>query len=136
MEKSNAVAILNSRKLIAEPGKFNLKVTSSTLFTREDGTVTKITNYAAMTPYQLEQAKALGKEDKWQEATNQSLSSSQRVGKDYEPAKGELVDVVVDYIKNKDGIDILAVVSVTGMKTTKATSINFDEVEVEEPALV
>lgn len=136
MEKDNAIKIFNSRKLITGPGKFNLKVTSTTPFQREDGTLVQITNYAAMTPYQLTEAKRLGKEGNWEEATQNSLSSSQRIGKDYLPAKGELVDVVVDHIINKEDIEILAVVGVTAMKTTKATSINFEDAEVEEESLV
>lgn len=137
MEKTNAIQILNSRKLITEPGKYNLKVTSVTPFNREE-TLVNITNYAAMTPYHLQQARALGAEDRWQEATNQALNSSQRIANDYLPSKGELVDVVVDEITNKDGIKILAVVSVTAMKTKTAASINFETIEQaeEQPSLV
>lgn len=137
MEKSNAIQILNSRKLIVEPGSFQLKVTSAVPHQRDNGDLVKITNYAAMTDYHLKQAKDLFKDEKFQEATNQALSSSQRIGKDYEPAKGEIVNVVVDRITNKDGIEILAVVSVTALKTSKAASVSFAEVEeIEEAPLV
>jgi hypothetical protein len=129
MEKDSALQILNSRKLISVPGKYTLKVTSATPFIREDNTVVNITNYAAMTPYQLQQARELFKAGDYQKATNQALSSSQRIANDYLPAKGEHVEVLVDEIVNKEGITILAVVSVTAIKTSKAGNVSFEEVE-------
>lgn len=131
MNKENAIQIFNSRKLITVPGKYNLKVTSTTPHQREDGTLVNIVNYAAMTPFHLGEARRLLKEEQFQEATNQAITSSQRIQNDYLPSKGELVDVVIDTITNKAGIEILAVVSVTPMKTSKATSVNFEEVEEE-----
>jgi len=139
MDKSSAIQILNSRKLITEPGSYQLKVTSSVPYQRPDGgDLVKITNYAAMSPYHLKQAQALFATGEFQEATNNAISSSQRVGRDYEPAKGEIVNVVIDLLPNKEGIDSLFVVSVTALKTSKAASINFAEVEetVEETPLV
>lgn len=135
MDKKSAIQILESRKLITQPGKYQLKVTSATPFQREDGTMVSITNYAAMTPYQLGEAKKLIKAEKFQEATNQSLSSSQRLANDYIPSKGEFVDVLVDEIVNKENITILAVVSVVAIKSTKATNVSFTEEVIEEPVL-
>jgi len=135
MDKESALKIFRSRKLITVPGLYLLKVTSTTPFRREDGTVVNITNYAAMTPYHLDQAKALAAKELWQEATNQALSSSQRINNDYLPAKGEFVNVLVETIKNKEDINILAIVSVTAIKASTASNVSFDseEVSIAEP---
>ncbi len=136
MEKSNAIQIINSRKLITEPGKFAVKVTGITPYTRPDTDIlTNIVNFAAMTPYQLGEAKRLLREGLFQEATNQNLTSSQRIGQDFQPDKGEIVNIVVDYIKTTSGENALLVVSVSEMKTKNTFSINLlDEDEMEDGA--
>ena len=104
LTEEEAIQILNSRSLITKPGKFQVKVTNVSPFEREDGTFVMIVSYAAMTQSQLNKAVELFKKSDYQEATNQKLSSTQRIGKDFMPSNGELVNVVVDYVPSKEGL--------------------------------
>lgn len=139
MTKESAVQILNSRKLIAKEGKFTVKVTSAAPFLREnkDGSTTPVTivNFAAMTPYQLGEAKKLFAAGDYQGATNLNMSASQLSGQ-FVPLKGEIVDVEVGTINNKDGVAILVVTSIIARQAEKAGSISFSlEEEGEEAAI-
>lgn len=134
MDKKSAVQILNSRKLVNKVGKFTLKVTSTNPFLRPDGTAVTIVNFAAMTAYQLGKAKELFAAGEYQEATNLNLSASQLSGR-YVPAKGEIVDVEITEIENKEGINILVVDTIVPRQAERATAISFsmdDEEEVVE----
>jgi len=138
MDRKSAAAILNSRKLVNKVGKFTLKVTSAQPFlrTNNDGSITPVTivNFAGMTSYQLQQATELFKAGKYQEATNLNLSASQLQGQ-YVPSKGEIVDVEIDTIKNKEGIDILVVGTIVARQAENAAKISgFDAEEVEATA--
>lgn len=163
MTAENAKQILSSRKLITEASKYYLKVTNSTPFDREvaggDSILTQIVNFNGMTDYQLKQAKQLFREGKYQEATNIALTSSRRIGMDFIPKKGDICEVIVDYVplrdfepwageevdptnpnedirfpqgrKNQQG---LLVVGVQAIPVTKANNVVFnldDETEVE-----
>lgn len=130
MEKSNAIQILNSRKLVTEPGSYQLRAVSVVPFDR-DGTLVNIVNFNAMTDYHLSQAKASLKAGEYQEATNFAISTSARVGRDFTPQKGQIVEVVFDHITNKDGIEALVVVGVNALATKKAAAISFDDVDEE-----
>lgn len=135
MDKKQAKQILTSRKLVATTGKFTVKCTNTNPFRREnkDGSFTDVTivNFAAMTPYQLEQAQELFKEGKFQEATNTNLSASQLPGQ-YIPAKGEIVDVEMDTIENKEGVSILVVGTIVPRKAEEARRISADAFSDEE----
>jgi hypothetical protein len=106
MTLENAIQILKSRKLITEPGKIQVKVTNVTPFDRTvaggDTILTNIVNFAAMTPYQFLEAKKLLKAGNYQEATNQNLTSSRRIGMDWTPKKGDMCEIVVDYVALRD----------------------------------
>lgn len=130
MEKLNSIQIIESRKLVATPGSYELKVTSVTPF--EDKF---IANFAAMTPYHLGEAKRLITEGEFQEATNQNISASLRPT-DYIPAKGEIVKVYLDNVTTKSGVTGLFVTSVSEVKarTTTKVSLGFDDVDAEIPA--
>lgn len=135
MEKENAIQILNSRKLLTKPGKFQVKVTNVTPWERpENGMLTNIVSYAAMTPYQLTQARVLMAEGYFQAATNQNLASSQRMGQDFTPRKGELVNIVVDYIATKadPNVKALLVVNCSPIEVESAINVNFTQ-DVESP---
>jgi len=131
MDRKSASQILNSRKLIHKVGKVTLKVTSVQPFQREDGTLTTIVNLNGMTAYQLEKAKEHFEAGEYQEATNLNLSSSQLAGR-YIPAKGEIVDVEVTEITNKEGINILVVDTIVPRQAEQAPSINMFTAEDEE----
>jgi len=128
MEKSNAIQILKSRTLIAKPGKYRVKTTSATSFYKDLGngiSQVAIANFDAMTSYHLEAAKTLFAQGDYQEACNQKLSASIR-SNDYNPSKGEIVDIVVDEVTTKNGITGLFIVSISPVKAETASKVNMD----------
>ena len=136
MEKSSAIQILNSRILVSEEGKYSAKVTNIVPYTREDGQEVNIIGLAAMNSYGLGQAKEKLAAGDFQGATNTNLSRSARVGQDYTPAKGEIVDFTVGYVETKDGSQALLVTSLTPMARIKAKSVklSLDEEVVDATA--
>lgn len=132
--KENAIQIINSRKLLPEPGKYTVKVTNVTPFQRPDSEILiNIVNYAAMTPWQLGEAKRLFKEGDYQECTNQNLSSSQRIGMDYTPMKGEIVDIVIDIVPTKNRPEgALLVIGVQPLRNKQASIIRFGLDDMED----
>lgn len=129
LDKKSAVQILNSRAVIAAPGKYTVKVTSTTPFIRE-GVATTIVNFAAMTAYQLSKAQEHFAAGEYDEACNLNMSASQLQGR-YVPSKGEVVDVEVTEITNKEDINILVVDSIVPRQATVAAraKFSFDEEE-------
>lgn len=123
--KENTKSIIKSRKLVPSVGNYVLKVTNSTPYTREDGTETHIVNFAAMTPYQVDVAKALYKNGDYTAATNQVLSASLLKGQ-YVPAKNERVKVFVDNITTKNGVTGLFIVGVSEIPLAEAKGVSFD----------
>lgn len=127
--KDSAIAIINSRKMIAREGYYEVKVTNEP--TPYDGKF--ICNLSAMTNFHLEEAKKLATEGKFQEATNQQLSASLRPT-DYIPSKGEIVKVYVAEVTTKNGVTGLFVTSLTELKATKAGKVSFSFDDIEIPA--
>ena len=123
--KENTKSIIKSRKLVPSVGNYVLKVTNSTPYTREDGTETHIVNFAAMTPYQVDVAKALYKNGDYTAATNQVLSASLLKGQ-FVPAKNERVKVFVDNITTKNGVTGLFIVGVSEIPLAEAKGVSFD----------
>jgi hypothetical protein len=124
ISKQDAVKILGSRLVLAEPGKFRVKVTTCGDFHNitEGGTVqVAIANFGAMTPYQIEQAKADIMAGKTNEALNHGLSLSIR-DKDYRPAKGEEVDITLGWVETKSGEKALLVTGLTPVATKFITT--------------
>lgn len=118
MNKQDAISILGSRTPIATPGKYRVKVTNCNPFSKtlpNGTTVVAIANFSAMTPYQMEQAKADLQAGEWNKALNHNLSLSIR-STDYNPSKGERVDIDVEYVETKDGEQALLVVGLTPVK--------------------
>lgn len=126
LDKKSAIQILNSRVLISTVGKFTVKVTGTQPFMREDGTAVTIINFAAMTQYQLGESKKAFAAGDYDAAANFNLSSSQLSGR-YVPAKGEIVDVEISEIENKQGVNILVVDSIVPRQAIKAARISFSD---------
>ena len=137
MEITQAVAlnILNSRSLITEAGKYRVKVTSASPFTREDGTQTTIVNFAAMTQFHAQKAIKAYKEGNYEDAVNGTSITASQLNGQYVPSKGETVDIMVEDFVNKDNINILVVSSIIPIKavTAKKFSLSLEEELVEEP---
>lgn len=126
-----------------------------------DSILTAIVNYAAMTPYQFKVTKQLLRiaieaekanvvtaiaiiggieaeytlEDIYQEASNQNLSSSQRIGQDFVPMKGEMVNVVLDIVKTENqpqGALLCVACQPLRTKSTNKVKISLEEEEENE----
>ena len=121
MELESIKAILGSRVQITEPGKFKVKVTSVSPY--EDR---NICNFNAMTPYHVAQTKADIASGDLDACKNHNLSSGQRMGKDFTPAKGDFVNIHVDYITTKDGEQALLVTGVEEIKAAATARLNVD----------
>lgn len=134
LSMNDARKIIRTREMITEPGKYQVKVTAATPYVREDGRSVVICNLAAMTPYHVAQAKQLFAEGNVQAATNQQLTASPRVGQDYCPQKGELVNINVGWVATKDGSNALLVQSISAIPLTQTRKVNlamFDDVAEE-----
>jgi hypothetical protein len=124
MDKSQALNILSKRDLITGEGKYRVKVTNCGDFSKELGNgqrVVAIANFSAHTPYQVEQAKGDLGEDKIADALNHNLNLSIRE-QDFRPAKGEIVDIIVEYVPTKSGEQALLVTSCSPIASSKATA--------------
>lgn len=136
MEKHEALSILKSRKAITEPGKYRVKCTNVNPFSKQLGNgqqVVAIANFNAMNPYQLEKAKEDLTAGNFNDACNHNLSLSIR-SKDYQPQKGEVVDVIIEEIETTSGEKALLITGCTGVKaTTSLASVDFSDFEDEAP---
>lgn len=128
LTEKTAAKIIQSRSLVTQPGSYELQVSNVTPFNDKF-----IVNYKAMTPYHVSEAKRLAKEDDFDAAANQNISSSQRAT-DYIPSKGEFVKVQMDYVTTKSGKTGLFVVAVSPTKAMAKGKISniFDEEFAEE----
>lgn len=136
VNKQLAKQILNSRIFVDTPGKYAVKVTNVTPYTREDGTPTHIVSVNAMTNYQRDQAIAALKLEDYDAATNTNMSGSV-LDRQYCPSKGEIVHMNVQEIINNDGIKILVVQSFSEIPVKAATKTNFDSFFTDEvPATI
>jgi hypothetical protein len=131
VDKQLAKQILNSRIFVDTPGKYAVKVTNVTPYTREDGTETHIVSVNAMTQYQKTQAIAALKVEDYDAATNTNMSGSV-LDRQYCPSKGEIVHMNVQEIVNNDGVRILVVQSFSEIPVKTATKTNFDDFFTDE----
>lgn len=139
MEKKQAIQILQSRAFISAPGRYVVKVSNCGDFHKElpNGQSTvAIANFGAMTPYQMGEAKAKLTAGDIAGALNHNLSLSIRAT-DYRPAKGERVNIDVDFVTTKDGEQALLVVGLTPISAKSSGKCDFSDFleEVEEGAV-
>lgn len=138
--EESCIQIINSRRIATEPGKYQVKVTNVTPYERPEeqgGLLTQINNYDLMTPYNLQEAKRLFNEGDYTGAASQKLSSSSRIGIDYCPMKGEIVEVVLDIIETKNRPEgALLVKAVQPLRTKVAASVKFNPKGTEETSLI
>lgn len=121
-------AIISKRQMIIETGvRYQLKVTGANPYVNKAGVPVMIINFAAMTAYHLAEAKKHIAAGDLVSAGNKVVTASPRIGKDYVPTKGEIVDVVFEEVVTKDGEIAIFPVSITPL--TKATKgfINLDD---------
>lgn len=127
LDKDAAKKILSSRVIVSEVGRnYPVRVTNVTFFEGKH-----IANFNAMNPYQYNEVKALLKEGKWDEACNKTLSAS-LLDRMYIPTKGEIVNIVLDYVTTKSGEQALLVRSVNPLPTATAAKAVFDFDDEEE----
>ena len=129
MTKERALQILNSRKLVNGPGKYQVKVTSVHPY---DGK--HIVNISAMNMYQAKLAKADYASGEFQKACNSNLSVSVFENQT-PPTKGSIIEVFIDSVQTKSGDVALLVTSWNELKVNTEI-VNFDftgeEVGTEE----
>ncbi len=142
MEIEQVKRIAKSRKVFAKPGKYNVKVLNSTPFQPEDADqpMRYIVNVSAMT---LVKQLALRRElkgltgDVDPTILNNNLSFNEFDAQNV-PAKGTRVTVHVDYVKNREGENVLAIVASEPIPFTAEVAANWDfeedEAEVEQSA--
>lgn len=118
--------ILSSRKLIEKPGKYQVKVSQVTEYTPEDGTPRSIINLQATTRYHVGVALEALKTGEYQKALNTNLTATvfynEGVASSYVPTNGEIVNVIVSEITNKNGEQILVVSSMHELPVINAKS--------------
>jgi hypothetical protein len=131
MQNSNAIAtgvqtvedlvkIIESRKLIAQPGAYDLKVTGVTAYNGNH-----IVNLSAMSNYHVEEARELASEGKFQESANKQFTINV-LPNGYLPAKGEIIKCYIDNVKTKSGVEGLFVTSHSELKSIAAGKVVFN----------
>lgn len=142
LSREEALRIIKSKasNTIQEPGSYRLKVTNDTksLEAQNNPKVTyeiasgysqlTIANFNAITPYQLQEALALVKEGRYDDAANKGLSAG-ITNKSHYPVKGERVMVEVDYVELKSGETALLVDEITKIAPSQAKSFSMEAIE-------
>lgn len=126
MTQEGILKILSSREQFTEPTKRRVRVTGVTRYTGEDGVTVYLTNYAAMAPDGVQKAMEHLELGEFQQAGNTNLVSRQRLT-DFIPAKGELVEIVVDWVPSRENPDVkkLRVVSVNPIAVSESAKTDF-----------
>lgn len=142
LTREECLRIISSKakNTIQNPGSYKLKTTNDThgleakanplvsYEIKEGFSQLTIANFNAITPFQLNEALALVKEGKFDEAANKGLSLG-ITNKSYYPTKGERVNVYVDNVELKSGESALFAVEVNEMPTEKAKSFSVADLE-------
>lgn len=129
IDKTMAVRILNSRKIVKSPGEIkSVKVINVTEWEGKH-----IVNFQAMADDQAKKALIDFKAGKLQEAVNSNLSTSVLEGQ-FLPAKGQYVDLTIGYVPNRDKTgEVLRVIGMSPIK--EASTDRFALKLEEEPSL-
>lgn len=124
--------IMAKRQLITQTGvRYALKVTGATPYVNKAGTPVMIINFAAMTQYHMDAAKTLIAQGELNKAGNQVVTASPRIGKDYIPTKGEIVDVVFDEVTTASGVTGLFPVSITPLAQATKGFVTLSEEDLK-----
>jgi hypothetical protein len=125
ISKEDFLRFTKNRKMIAKADKYALKVRSVNEYLHPTNGLIAIINFDAVTPYHVKQIKEHLSVDDFQSASNTVFTGSVRVGKDYVPTKGEIVNVEVVDGATKDGEAALFCGGVTPRPVAEATSVDF-----------
>ena len=105
--------ITSRRKDILVAGEeYQLKAVNIQPYTRKDGVKVMIVNFNGMTEYHTKEAKKYVEAGDFVKAGNQCVTYSARIGKDFIPEKGQIVNVVFEEGVTKEGEAALWVTSV------------------------
>lgn len=124
------VGLLNSRVLVKETGKkYQVTVRQISNWTDPEGRERLIVNLQAKTQYHHDMSLKLTKEGDYQKAINQHLTVTlfkQPNGgwNMYAPKSGEVVNIILGEIVNKQGEKMLTVTSMTEIANASATKTN------------
>lgn len=129
MTSERALQILERRAIISQPTKQRVAVyRSANVYKREsDGELVYIYNTPFMTPYHSEVAQQAFVDSDFELAAKQGISFNARVnGREYKPANGETVDLVIDLVwSEKHQTNILAVVNCTPVAIDAKPTVKF-----------
>jgi len=126
LDAATALRIIKSRKLITSPGKYTAVVINEPNH-HEDKV---IMNLKATTSPLVEQAKQDFRDGEFDKAANSNLSYSTFADTGYKPSQGEHVSIMVDYVPNREGKQILAIVSLNEIQSKSADKVSLgDEFE-------
>jgi hypothetical protein len=113
------VRLVQSRKMISQPGAYDLKVTAVTAYNGNH-----IVNLAAMCQAHIEKAQEYAELGQLQQAANEQYSLNARPT-DYLPSKGEIIKVYFDTVTTKKGITGLFPTSYSELKSAPASKVVF-----------
>tara|TARA_R110002167_G_scaffold254547_2_gene460777 strand:- start:387 stop:839 length:453 start_codon:yes stop_codon:yes gene_type:complete len=115
-----AIQFIQSRLGINSPGKYAVQVINTNPYKDRI-----IVGLKAQSPTGLEQAKEALRAKDYDKAGNTNMSTSVFADASFIPAKGEYVNVMVDYVEARDGSQVLGVTHISEMvaKTTKKISL-------------
>lgn len=111
-----AISYISSRDIVEQSGVYYTTSVVSVNF--HEGKY--IVNFKAMTMAQLEKAEALLDEGKWDEASNQNLSTNVFADAKFIPAVGERVKITADHVELREGGTDLRVTSIAPLAVATA----------------
>lgn len=132
LSKEQAIKIIEGKELISKPGKYTVKTGNVSRYTDKKNVERSVVNLRAMSPFHLEQAKAdLAKGD-FDSAANRGFTHNPRVGKDFTPQAGEIVNVEITEVELKEGGTGLFVDQLVERQAEKASKISLSAVAEEK----
>ena len=123
--KEQFLQYTKNRQFISSADKYALKVRSVNQWVNPQGKTVAIINFDAITSYHMGLIKDFIKAGDLQEASNTVLTGNVRVGIDYVPSKGEIVNVEIVSGTTKAGESALFVQGVTPRPVAATTSVDF-----------
>lgn len=86
-----------------------------------------ICNLDALSSEHMSQIKTLVADEDYLAAQNLSLTMSARDGKDFTPAKGQLINIVLGEVPNAQGEAVIRVISASPLPAAKSTKVSLED---------
>jgi hypothetical protein len=117
-----ALQFIQSRMSINAPGKYSVQVINANAYKERF-----IIGLKAQSPTGLEQAKEALRAKDYAKAGNTNMSTSVFADASWIPAKGEFVNVIVDYVTARDGSSVLGVTNISEMVAKSAKKVDLGD---------